>query len=136
MLGLVRALRPVAILDGVTINAVAPAATITNQLPKDLAAPIIAAGLPVSSAEHVAQAILHSVVGIQERRVEDYGKDVPDTDSPSRWNGRTILTLGDAWTEIEEPLVACRHQWFGAENERLMRAQQSMTDSRAPTHRE
>lgn len=46
MLGLVRALRPVAMLDGVTINAVAPAATITNQLPKDLAAPIIAAGLP------------------------------------------------------------------------------------------
>ena len=136
MLGLVRALRSVAILDGVTVNAVAPAATITNQLPKDLAAPIIAAGLPVSSAEHVAKAILHCVVGTQERRVEDYGKDIPSTDGPGRWNGRTILTLGDTWTEIEEPLVTSRPQWFGTENEHLTREQQSMTDSRAPTHRE
>jgi len=135
MLGLVRALRSVAILDGVTVNAVAPAATITNQLPKDLAAPIVAAGLPVSSAEHVAQAILHCVVGVQERRVEDYGKDNADTDGPSRWNGRTILTLGDTWTEIEEPLVTCRPQWLGVENERLTREQQSMTDSRKPQHK-
>jgi hypothetical protein len=130
MLGLVRALRSVSILDKVTINAVAPAATITNQLPQDLATPIIEAGLPVSSAEHVALAILHSATGTHEDMVECYGKDKQEDKMSGRWHGRTVLTLGDTWTEIEGPLVQCREQWFGAENERLTKEQQAMTDSR------
>ena len=130
ILGLVRALRSVTILDGVSINAVAPGATISNQLPKHLAAPIVAAGLPVSAAEHVAKAILYCAIGQQDHRVEEYGKDTPETFRPGPLNGRTILTLGETWTEVEEPLVACRQQWMGLKNEHLTRKQQAITDSR------
>ena len=62
LLGLVRALRStLPHSHGATVNTVAPAVTITRLLPSDLAAPIIAAGAPVSSAEHVALAIAHSL---------------------------------------------------------------------------
>ncbi|RAL10869.1 uncharacterized protein BO97DRAFT_426113 [Aspergillus homomorphus CBS 101889] len=53
LIGLVRALRSTLPLDNITINAVAPATTITGLLPPHLAAPIIAAGLPTSSSEFV-----------------------------------------------------------------------------------
>jgi Short-chain dehydrogenases of various substrate specificities len=50
LVGLVRALRSsLPHQYGATINAVAPAATITSLLPANLAAPIIAAGAPVST---------------------------------------------------------------------------------------
>ncbi|KAF2763808.1 NAD(P)-binding protein, partial [Teratosphaeria nubilosa] len=130
LLGLVRALRCTSMLEHITINAVAPAATISNQLPEKLAKPIIEAGLPVSSAAHVALAILYAATGSQDRQVERYGKDRCEDDRPGPWNGRTILTLGDTWTEVEEPLVACRSSWFGLANERLTQQQQAITDQR------
>lgn len=124
-----RSLRPIVGRDDITINAVAPAATITKLLPQHLAAPIVAAGLPVSSAHMVGLAVAYSATATEKRRVEPYGKD-PDTDRPGRWNGRTILTLGDDYTELEEPIAKLREEWFGRKNTRLTRMQQSATDFR------
>ena len=89
----------------------------------------MAAGLPVSSAHFVGLAIVYSATAEQKRSVEPYGKD-SNEDTPGRWNGRTILTLGDAYTELEEPIARLRPQWFGDENTRLTRLQQSATDFR------
>ncbi|KAL4767278.1 short chain dehydrogenase reductase [Aspergillus nidulans var. acristatus] len=130
LIGLVRALRSAIRTEGITINAVAPAATITALLPSHLAQPIIAAGLPVSSAEFVGLAVVYSAVATQQRLVEPYGKDTDDENGPSRWNGRTILTLGDRYTELEEPIASLRPEWFGKENTRLTRLQQTATDFR------
>ncbi|TKX26516.1 short-chain dehydrogenase-like protein 2 [Elsinoe australis] len=132
ILGLVRVLRPVLIRHDITINAVAPAATITNQLPGHLAAPIIDAGLPVSTAEHVGWAVYFSATAEQDRAVEPYGKDDDHAPGLGRWNGRTILTLGDTWTEVEGPLADLKPKWLGEENSKLTRAQQALTDSRPP----
>ncbi|KAK1145137.1 hypothetical protein N8T08_004570 [Aspergillus melleus] len=136
LIGLMRALRASLPLDGITINAVAPAATITGLLPADLAAPIIAAGLPTSSPEFVGLAIAYAASAQQTRAVELYGKDpksAVDGLSPGRWNGRTILTLGDCYTELEQAISDLRPQWFGEENARLTRMQQVATDFR-PVH--
>ncbi|KAK2616581.1 hypothetical protein QQS21_000404 [Conoideocrella luteorostrata] len=131
LIGLVRALRSSVRHEGITINAVAPAATITALLPGHLATPIMAAGLPVSSAEFVGLALVYSSVAKQNGLVELYGKDSEDLPSqPSRWNGRTILTLGDKYTELEGPLSALRSQWFGKSNMDLTRRQQTATDFR------
>ena len=129
-MGLVRSLRAVTLKDNITINTVAPAATITSLLPQNLAAPIIAAGLPVSSADFVGLAVVYSAVGQQSRRVEPYGKDTDESDGPGRWHGRGILTLGDAYTEVEGPVADLRTQWFGQKNTELTRLQQTMTDFR------
>ena len=116
---------------GATINAVAPAATITKLLPKDLAKPIIAAGAPVSSAHHVRLAIAFSAVASQPHQVEGYGKDTPEAiGCQGRWNGRVILTLGDKWTELEEPIADLRQQWFGKWNTDMTTFQQRLTDMR------
>ncbi|KAL5401262.1 hypothetical protein PMIN03_011670 [Paraphaeosphaeria minitans] len=57
LIGLVRALRSTILLShDATINAVAPAATVSRLLPKDLAKPIMDAGAPVSSAHHAGLA--------------------------------------------------------------------------------
>ena len=127
-----RALRSTLPQHNITINTVAPAATITNLLPADLAAPIISAGLPVSSADFVGLAIAYSATAKQRHQVELYGKDSAGlvADAPARWNGRTILTLGDRYTELEEPIASLRPQWFGEENTRLTREQQKATDFR------
>ncbi|EEQ28919.1 conserved hypothetical protein [Microsporum canis CBS 113480] len=132
LIGLVRALRSTVIRDNITINAVAPAATITSLLPADLAAPIIAAGLPVSTAEFVGLAVAYSSCAVQTRQVELYGRD-PDelANTPGRWNGRVILTLGSRYTELEEPIARLRGEWFGEENKRDTRMQQMATDFRA-----
>ncbi|KAM4067578.1 cytochrome p450 [Hirsutella rhossiliensis] len=112
LVGLIRALRPSMKKFGATINGVAPAATISKLLPKNLAAPIIQAGSPVS-----------------KRQVEAYGKDDPnEVRSLGRWNGRVILTLGDCWTELEEPIAALRLQWFGEYNTEKTAFQQVLTD--------
>ena len=66
---------------------------------------------------------------MQSRQVEAYGKD-DRIDVRGKWNGRTILTLGDTYTELEEPLALLRRQWFGKENTELTRAQQIATDFR------
>lgn len=130
-----RALRSTYPRDGITINAVAPAATITQLLPQDLAAPIIAQGLPVSSAEHVGRAVAFSATSNMSRRVELYGKDAEGLlHLAGRWNGRCILTLGDTYTELEEPIADLRPQWFGAENARLTNLQQTATDFRDIEH--
>ncbi|KAK2030385.1 short chain dehydrogenase reductase [Colletotrichum zoysiae] len=131
LVGMMRALRSSLANDDITTNCVAPAATITSLLPQHLAAPIIAAGLPVSSADFVGLAVVYSAVATQQQTVECYGKDDLDmAKRPSRWNGRTILTLGDTYTELEGPIAALRAEWFGAENTKLTRLQQAATDFR------
>jgi len=113
----------------ITINSVAPAATITKLLPRNLATPLMAAGLPVSTAEFVGLAVVYSAVARQERLTEPYGKD-SNEDVDGRWNGRTILTLGDNYTELEEPIARLRGEWFGKQNKELTRMQQTATDFR------
>ncbi|KAJ3580036.1 hypothetical protein NPX13_g528 [Xylaria arbuscula] len=132
LVGMIRALRSVVVKDGITINGVAPAATLTKLLPEHLAAPIIAMGLPVSNSEFVGLALVYSATAHQRRRVEVYGKETEkEIWTEERWNGRVILTLGDSYTEIEEPLADLRPFWFGQENLRLTRLQQAATDFRS-----
>ena len=136
-MGLIRALRSVTILDGISINGVAPAATVTNLLPGHLAAPIQAQGLPVSSARFTGLALVYSATATQDRRVQAYGKD-RDEDlwrSGERWNGRVILTLGDTYTELEEPTADLRPFWFGNKNAKMTRRQQAATDFRPAEER-
>ena len=117
--------------EGITINAVAPAATITSLLPQHLADPIIAAGLPVSSAHFVGLALVYSATAKENRQVEAYGKDKDsEVEREGRWNGRIILTLGDQYTEMEEPIATLRGRWFGEENMKFTRMQQAATDFR------
>jgi NAD(P)-dependent dehydrogenase (short-subunit alcohol dehydrogenase family) len=132
LVGLIRALRSRLPRDGITINGVAPAATITNMLPDDLAAPIMAMGLPVSTAAHVGRALVYAATAQQPRRVAVYGRDGAGSQytTGERWNGRIILTLGETYTELEEPLSDLRPWWLGRENERLTGLQQAATDSR------
>ncbi|KAF2753077.1 short chain dehydrogenase reductase [Pseudovirgaria hyperparasitica] len=131
LIGLIRALRSIIAGDNITINGVAPAATITKLLPQDLAAPIIAMGLPVSSAHFVGLALVFSATAKQARRVEPYGKETEkDALAEERWNGRVILTLGDQYTEMEGPLAELRPFWFGRSNLELTRLQQAATDFR------
>ena len=124
-----RALRSTLPALGITINAVAPAATITKLLPQNLAAPLMAAGLPVSSPDMVARAVVFSAVGTQKRSVEAYGKD-DGVNFEGRWNGRTILTLGESYTEVEETIAELRPKWLGEGNATLTRKQQAATDFR------
>ncbi|CEJ91137.1 Putative Short chain dehydrogenase reductase family [[Torrubiella] hemipterigena] len=131
LIGFIRALRSSIRLQGITINAVAPAATITNLLPPHLAAPIIAAGLPISTAEFVGLALVYSATANQSGIVELYGKDAPELlTAESRWHGQTILTLGHKYTELDGPIASLRPQWFGDENTTLTGLQQASTDFR------
>ncbi|KAL4978761.1 short chain dehydrogenase reductase [Aspergillus desertorum] len=131
LVGLIRTLRSVTVQDNITINGVAPAATITSLLPAHLAAPIIAQGLPVSSAHFVGLALVYSATASQSRRVEVYGKETEVQKwTTGRWNGRVILTLGETYTELEEPIADLRAFWFGRENLELTRKQQAATDFR------
>lgn len=134
LLGLIRSLRSTLPLEDITINGVAPAATITKLLPQNLATPLMAAGLPVSTAHFVGLAVVYSAVAQQTHAVEPYGKD-SDESSVGRWNGRVILTLGDTYTELEEPIAKLRPQWFGEQNTLLTRKQQAATDFRDFTQR-
>lgn len=128
---MIRALRSTLIKDNITINGVAPAATITKLLPEHLAAPIIAAGLPVSSAYFVGLALVFSATANETRRVEAYGKEKEsENERVARWNGRVILTLGDQYTELEEPMSRLREEWFGKKNLHFTRMQQAATDFR------
>lgn len=116
---------------GITINAVAPAATVTKLLPADLAAPIIAAGLPVSTAHFVGLAVAYSAVATEQQKVHAYGKDTDEwKQRPGRWNGRTILTLGERYTELEGPIGDLSSSWFGDDNVRETKLQQAATDFR------
>lgn len=131
LIGLIRGLRPMAGMYGMTINGVAPGTTMSKLLPRDIAAMVQAAGLPISSAYHVGLAVVYSAVAQQPHAVAAYGKDDPaKTSSPGRWNGRIILTVEDRYTEIEEAHAALRPQWFGAKNSEIMAQQQKSTDMR------
>jgi NAD(P)-dependent dehydrogenase (short-subunit alcohol dehydrogenase family) len=133
LVGLIRTLRSVIVEDNITINGVAPAATITRLLPAHLAAPIKAMGLPVSEADHVGRALVYAATARQSRRVAIYGKEghADKYIEGERWNGRIILTLGETYTELEEPIADLRPWWFGQDNERLTGLQQAATDFRA-----
>ncbi|KAJ0165188.1 Short-chain dehydrogenase reductase 3c [Colletotrichum tanaceti] len=132
LVGLIRSLRPsIKKRFGAVINGVAPAATISKLLPGNLAAPIIQAGAPVSSAFHVGLAVVFSATATQDRQVEAYGRDDPaEVQSSGRWNGRVIVTLGDRWTEVEEPTASLRSRWFGEWPTEMTAFQQKLTDNR------
>ncbi|KAI0391865.1 hypothetical protein F5Y17DRAFT_478271 [Xylariaceae sp. FL0594] len=132
VVGLVRALRSTLLPRfGISVNAVAPAATMTRLLPMHIAGPLMAAGLPVSSAHMVGLAIVYSAVAGQPRMVETYGKEGGEAlVQEGRWNGRTILTLGDEYTEMEEKLADLRPVWMGWRNADLTRRQQAPADFR------
>ena len=88
-------------------------------------------GLPVSNADFVGLALVHSATARQDTRVQVYGKEKEaEKWTQERWNGRVVLTLGDQYTELEEPIADLRPFWFGAENLRLTRLQQAVTDFR------
>jgi NAD(P)-dependent dehydrogenase (short-subunit alcohol dehydrogenase family) len=131
LVGLVRSLRNNVVLDGITINAVAPAGTDTPLVAGQLG-PLIATGLPITSpAELPALALIYSATATQDRRVETYGKEkAADLYKKERWNGRIIYVLGDKFTEIEQPTADLRPFWFGTENHRLVNLQQAATDIR------
>ncbi|KAL9628322.1 MAG: hypothetical protein Q9164_007319, partial [Protoblastenia rupestris] len=129
VIGLVRALRSTLPCHDISINAVAPAATITKLLPQHLAKPLMAAGLPISTAHIVGLAVVYSAVAKQQRLVEVYGKD-DGIERSGKWNGRTILTLGEDYTELEEPIADLRPTWFGWKNTSLTRQQQTTADFR------
>lgn len=135
LLNLVRSLRSTLPLSHITINAVAPGPTLTKLVPPQLIIPFQASGLPISTAHTVGVAVAYSAIATQEHRVEDYGKDVTGEGvgegKGSRWNGRTILTWGEGYTEVEEVYARLRPQWMGEENARLTRLQQGVTDFRA-----
>lgn len=127
-----RGLRSLLRDDNITINAVAPAATITKLLPMDLAQPGIDAGLPVSSAEHVGRAVAYAATATESRRVAAYGKETEESiHAAGRWNGRCIFTLGERYAEVEQPLADLRAQWMGGDITHLTRLQQAASDFRA-----
>jgi hypothetical protein len=100
-------------------------------LPKQMADPIVAEGLPISTPRHVGLAIVYSATARQSVPVERYGQaEALAPGLAQRWNGRVIMTLGDTFTEIEGPLVQCRPLWWGERNEELTKKQQRVTDVR------
>lgn len=124
-----RCLRSSLPLQNISINCVAPGSTVTKILPHQFATRLMAAGLPVSSADVVGLAVAYSATARQTRRVEPYGKD-SDEQVPGPWNGRTIFILGNTYTELEEPIASLRQQWLGEDNAHLTRMQQTSTDFR------
>ncbi|KAI2631793.1 short chain dehydrogenase reductase [Xylaria nigripes] len=137
--GLIRSLRSITATaqPNITLNGVAPAATITGLLNSELAGPILAKKLPISSAHFVGLALVYAATATQDRRVEVYGRETEAHDkwrNGQRWNGRVLLTLGDKYTEIEEPLSDLRPFWFGRDNLAWTRLQQKATDFRGTCH--
>jgi len=120
LVAMVRSLRSLLILDNITINAIAPGATVTKLLPSHLAEAVRAIGAPISTAHTVALALVHSATAKEPRRVEDYGKDkAEEREGERRWNGRTIVVLGDQYTEVEEKYADLRSAWLGETNTKL-----------------
>ncbi|KAM7216625.1 hypothetical protein V8F06_008036 [Rhypophila decipiens] len=128
----------------ITINAVAPGATITALVTPEMAAPMIAIGVPVNKAESVGLAVVYSATAKQDHPVDLYGRDylnhqkelldpgsTENTEAAfERWNGRGIVTIGNTYVEVEGPLRETRKTWFGEENEELTRMQQGAMDMR------
>lgn len=132
LIGLVRSLRPILPSSNITINAVAPGATDTPMLPQKYIVPLRAAGLPVSTAHTVGLALVYSAIGHESEftRTDVYGKEKASGNATRRWNGKVIMVLGESYTELEGPYAALRSEWLGKENDRLIKAQQALTDSR------
>lgn len=97
----------------------------------ELAAPHMALGLPVSDAKFVGLALVYSATASQSRQVEVYDKEAEaDLWAKERWNGLETFTLGDTYTELEEPISDLRRFWLGHRNLELTRRQQATTDFR------
>lgn len=77
----------------------------------------------------VGLAVAYSAVAKQQRLVEAYGKD-DGIHHAGKWNGRTILTLGEDYTEMEEPIADLRPTWYGWKNNSLTCQQQTTADFR------
>lgn len=100
-------------------------------MPYDFAVPLINQGLPVSSAETIALALVYSAIARQARRVEVHGSEPQERlQTEGRWNGRMILALGDKFRELEEILCDSREIWFGKQFAKWTRKQQAATDFR------
>ena len=87
----------------------------------------MAARLPVSTAQIVGLAIVYSAVAKQQRLVEAYGKD-DGIERSGKWIGRTILTLDEDYTEMEELIADLRPTWYGWKNTSLARQHQTTAD--------
>ncbi|KAI0551649.1 hypothetical protein F4679DRAFT_538724 [Xylaria curta] len=132
LLGLIRALRSIIIRDGITINGVAPGATMTNLVPPHMAEAITTQSpAAVGEPRFVGLALVYSAIAAQDREVQVYGKD-KDTDlwKRGRWNGRVILALGKSYTELEEPAADLHPFLLGRENAAVIRQAYAAVDIR------
>ena len=86
----------------------------------------------MSSTQTVALAIAWQCTAHQTERVEDYGTDTPGPGPQSRWNGRTLLTMGYMFVDLEEAVSRTKKDWFGTWTTQLARRQQRATDDRPP----
>ena len=122
-------------VKNITINAVAPGVTSTSLIADHFLDIYRANDLAVSTPYSVGLALAYSATAKQSRRVEAYGKERQEENlCEGRWNGRVILVVGDRYTELEEPLVDIRPNWFGVDNEEWARAQQAALDCRDHPH--
>ena len=86
----------------------------------------------MSSTQTVAMAMAWQCTAKQTERVEDYGTDTPGPGPHCRWNGRTILTMGYTFVELEEMISRTKSAWFGRMMAEIARRQQRATDDREP----
>ena len=84
----------------------------------------------MSSTQTVALAMAWQCTAHQTQRVEDYGNDKPGPGPQSRWNGRTLLTMGYLFVDLEEMVSRSKSEWFGEWTKELARRQQRATDDR------
>ena len=67
----------------------------------------------------------------QDDQVKGYeGDSAKAVDVRGSWNGRVILTLGDTWIGLEEPMAGLRNQCLGACNTDATTFQENLTDVR------
>ena len=101
-------------------------------VPKHIVSTFTNAEIPMSSTQTVALAMAWQATAKQTERVEDYGFDTPGPGPHNRWNGRTILTMGFTFVELEEMVSRTKSAWFGRWTGELARRQQGATDDRGP----
>ena len=99
-------------------------------VPKHIVSTFTKAEIPMSSTQTVALAMAWQCTAKQTQRVEDYGTDTPGPGPHSRWNGRTLLTMGFTFVELEEGISRTKSEWFGEWTADLARRQQRVTDDR------
>ena len=101
-------------------------------VPKNIVSTFTKAEVPMSSTQTVALAMAWQCTAKQTERVEDYGTDTRGPGPHNRWNGRTLLTMGYTFVELEEMVSRTKSAWFGRSTAELTRRQQSATDDRGP----